>query len=104
MSKVLVEVDTNDKSIVVKVDGDIIKNVIEVFGFVEDNGFRFSVMTSEKVGDINKITKFIAIGTEEANMAEITGSIIDYDSISGFVGVCDFKTRAQNDIHTFFGV
>ncbi len=107
MGKILVEVDTDKKDMVVKVEGKVVKNVREVYAYQgfnskgEADGFSMSVTTVDGGNeDIRKVTTYYASGSFEATEAEEKGEDIDKTTIPGFVGVPD-KTGVQRDIESF---
>ena len=109
MGKVIVDVDTEKKTMAIKVDGKSIANVREVYAYQgfnskgEPDGFSMSVTAVDGGNeDIRKVTTYYASGSAEAKAAEVSGEKVDKETIPGFVGKAD-KTAVQKDIESFLG-
>lgn len=104
MAKVVIEFDTNEKSLAVSIDGSKVENVVgaEVYrrgyygcGVPEDNDgdepeFAFSVMQAEKdkANDMSKMTRIVA---SENPQAKLEGA----RNIAGIPGVKQVATAGR---------
>ena len=107
MAKINIEVDTSEKTIRATVNGQVVDNVVEVWGFREvfsegeDPAFHASVTTRDVIDDsTNRIVRFVSAEAQEARAAINDGVAISNDKFPGMVGIPD-KTKAQKDIESY---
>lgn len=87
MSKVKIEIDTNEKTMVVKIDGKSVDNVHDVTAFAENSvfGFGVDITSREDVGDMKKFTRIMAMNTEKMEAEVKSSKAIASVRFMGFV-------------------
>lgn len=103
MSKIVIEVETNPKTLSVTVDGEIIENIsdINIERFEDFNGEEtiFCTFVTREVDRENKIAKrtvFSTIGSSFAKKALATKNPIKHPLLPNFVGyILDTKEQIK---------
>ncbi len=105
MSKVTVQIDTNDKTIEVSVDGKSVGNVEGIHSFSEKNSkgnvefFSLSITKVEEEGDLRKVTHLMASRSKEAIEATHKG-LASQSEFEDFIET-EGKSKVQKDIEDF---
>jgi len=89
MAKVNISVDTDNKSVVVTIDGNTIENVTDVSMYVDSAGKPMvRISTSEKTdGGVEKYTTYYAQASEEGKQLLSSQAAVYNKNIPGFIGV-----------------
>lgn len=117
MAKIVIEFDTNEKSLAVSIDGTVVDNVVgaEVYrrgyygyGAPEDNDgdeaeFAFSVTQAEKdkANDLTKMTRIVASESAEGKLAAAQ-DIPDFPYLKRVATAGRSTDKAVADIIDFF--
>jgi len=108
MPKAQISVDTDQKTVSVIIDGQIVNNVSDFCFYADkDNNGNYTYMdldfSSYERSDNNvlKKTSYFLSASEKANQAIASGKEI-VEVLDGFVGVVDDYEDVKNDIVEFF--
>lgn len=109
MAKIQVTFDTKEKTIEAMIDGQMIQNIVDVYGYrevfdeKEDPIFTAAVTTREQIDESTmRIVRFVSASSNEARAALADGNAIHSDKFPDMIGIQDM-TKAQKDIESFFG-
>jgi len=69
MSKVKIDLDIAEKTISVKVDGEVVENIHDVVLYADNSmfGFGVEITSREDIGDMRKLTRIVAANTSKAS-------------------------------------
>ena len=108
MAKISVEIDTDGKTMVVKIDGKEIENVTDFSASLERNSNGnvnriYSSIRTSTVEDngVEKLVSYYAQASQEAQDAINHGVAVYNDCMPGYVGV-PVSDKVKRDIEKFF--
>jgi hypothetical protein len=97
--------DTEEQTMNIMVDGNPVDNVSEVniysYGYDADACLYFSVITTEKVGDVHKLTRFSAKEDPAIQPCIVSGEAKPSKTVAGLVEM-PVQTKAQEQFADWF--
>lgn len=103
MAKIEIIADTEEGTLIAKVDGKIVDEASEVSIFTIEKDIYVSVVAVEKIDDnTRRIVRYASAQSEAGKEAIANGTALRLKNLPDFVKIPE-RTKAERDIETYFG-